>query len=105
MIVLGEMAELGDEYEQYYLALMDEINRSTVDNIYLIGQTYKEYGSAISSSKQCIVLDDIEAFKAVYLKTIQDSDVVLFKGSHTAQVWKLVNWLKLLAARRAHSSN
>lgn len=105
VIVLGEMAELGDEYEQYYLALMDEINRSTVDNIYLIGQTYKEYGSAISSSKQCIVLDDIEAFKAVYLKTIQDSDVVLFKGSHTAQVWKLVNWLKLLAARRAHSSN
>lgn len=99
VLVLGEMAELGDEHQQYYRALIANINHSQIDAIYLIGNTYQSYVSMMAENKRYILLDDVDAFKKVYLKDIQDSDIVLFKGSHSAQVWKLVSWLKLLAAR------
>lgn len=99
VLVLGEMAELGDGYEQYYRALIDSINHSQIDTIYLIGDSYKAYDGTIAANKRSIFLDEVDAFKAVYLEDIQDGDIILFKGSHSTQVWKLVNWLKLLASR------
>ncbi|MEX3021880.1 UDP-N-acetylmuramoyl-tripeptide--D-alanyl-D-alanine ligase [Kluyvera sp. STS39-E] len=99
VLVLGEMAELGDAFEHYYLSLIDSINRSRIDHIYLIGPTYRNYAHAFSTDKQFRLLDDVDAFRVGYLKQIQDNDVVLFKGSNATRVWTLVNWLKRLASR------
>lgn len=99
VLVLGEMAELGDEYERYYRALIDGINQSQIDTIYLIGQQYVACADMFSAHKHYILLADVEAFKDAYLKDIQDGDIVLLKGSHSTQVWKLVSWLKRLASR------
>ena len=99
VLVLGEMAELGDGYDQYYRALVAHIARSKIDTIYLIGQTYQDYAGAISGAQRCILLEGVDTFRTSYLRDIQDGDTVLFKGSHSANIWKLVNWLKLLASR------
>jgi len=93
------MAELGDEYERYYRALIEGINQSQIDTIYLIGQQYVACADMFSAHKHYILLADVEAFKDAYLKDIQDGDIVLLKGSHSTQVWKLVSWLKRLASR------
>lgn len=98
VLVLGEMAELGDGYAQYYRALIDAINRSQISRLYLIGEAYKHYVQDLSADKMCSLLDDIEAFKPLFLNDLHDNDIVLFKGSNATQVWKLVNWLKRLAA-------
>lgn len=99
VLVLGEMAELGDGYDQYYRALVAHIARSKIDTVYLIGQTYQDYAGAISGAQRCILLEGVDTFRTSYLRDIQDGDTVLFKGSHSANIWKLVNWLKLLASR------
>lgn len=99
VLVLGEMAELGDEYDRYYRTLIDAINQSQIDTIYLIGQQYAAYAEVLSAHKHYKLLADVEAFKDAYLKDIQDGDIVLLKGSHSTQVWKLVSWLKRLASR------
>lgn len=99
VLVMGEMAELGDEYARYYRTLIDCIVQSHIDTIYLIGQHYADYARELAVHKRCIFLADVEAFKDAYLKDIQDGDIVLLKGSHSTQVWKLVSWLKRLASR------
>lgn len=99
VIVMGEMAELGESDEQYYLSLIEAINRSQITCVYLLGHVYEKFSEVMSADKQYILLPEIESFRRVYLNHLQDNDIVLFKGSNATQVWKLVKWLKALASR------
>lgn len=91
--VLGEMADLGADAVDYHTALAATLNRSAIDSIWLIGEQYADCWQALDENKKGRYFITAEESKRELLTLLQQGDTLLFKGSHSANIHQLVEWL------------
>lgn len=92
--VLGEMAELGPGVSGYHTELATVLKESSIDRVYVIGNLYEDFWRALPASLRGKKVGSSDALKGVLRKELEDMDVVLFKGSNSAGVHEMVDWLK-----------
>lgn len=94
ILVLGDMLELGEFSKEYHEGLAEDIKN--IDICLTFGERMKDMNSKIKGNKNfesehLEKLDDIENY---LLKNLKKGDVVLVKGSHGSNLWKLVETLR-----------
>ncbi|WP_312318380.1 UDP-N-acetylmuramoyl-tripeptide--D-alanyl-D-alanine ligase [Atlantibacter hermannii] len=94
--VLGEMAELGRDTQRYHTEMAALINRSQIDRVYLAGEAYAECWQQIDNARKGEFVASPLALKPLLLNTLQEGDIVLFKGSHSTRIHELVRWMSAL---------
>ncbi|MFK3777611.1 Mur ligase family protein [Agrobacterium sp. NPDC089420] len=92
--VLGEMAELGPGSAAYHTELAALLRASSIDRVYAVGDLYADFWSALSPPLRGAHVGSRQALKDILRERLEDGDVVLFKGSHSAGMHELVAWLK-----------
>ncbi|MEB2843164.1 UDP-N-acetylmuramoyl-tripeptide--D-alanyl-D-alanine ligase [Endobacterium cereale] len=90
--VLSEMAELGPDTETYHTELASLL--APIDRVYLAGTLYRPLWASLPPEKQGGLTSSVEEMKTALLRDLQESDLVLFKGSHSTGMHELVNWLR-----------
>ncbi|WP_312952020.1 UDP-N-acetylmuramoyl-tripeptide--D-alanyl-D-alanine ligase [Superficieibacter sp.] len=93
LAILGEMADLGSEAVNYHTALAPVINDSNIDRVYMVGESYRACWQALNDNKKGRYFDSIDALKAELLSQLRSGDRLLMKGSHSANIHQLVDWI------------
>lgn len=90
--VIGEMKELGDLSYFFHKKLSEKLKKSTIDHLFFIGNC------DISN-----LFDFCETFEQINEKNmekiasvIQDGDTVLLKGSHSVEIFKIMELFNVL---------
>lgn len=91
--VLGEMADLGRDAVNYHTALAATLNHSMIDRVYLVGSQYAACWQALEDSKKGRFFTTVDEIKNELCALLQQGDTVLFKGSHSANIHQLVEWV------------
>ena len=88
--VLGDMLELGEKSEEYHLELTPFIKKADVAAVYtsggLMAKLYDNLPCEVSA-KKCKTVDEL---MPILRDELQNGDVVLFKGSHGSNIYKIV---------------
>ena len=90
------MAELGRDTPRYHTEMAALLNRSQIDRVYLAGEAYAECWQQIDNARKGEFVASHLALKPLLLNTLQEGDVVLFKGSHSTRIHELVRWMSAL---------
>jgi len=95
-LVLGEMAELGAASKQYHLSLAKFINDFEFDFIYNVGEVWAEVNRSIDFISKCKVVNfnHIDHCEVELRASLLNNDCVLFKGSNSSDIHKIVKSLK-----------
>lgn len=91
--ILGEMADLGTDALSYHTALADIINRSHIDKVYLIGEQYAGCWQALDDVKKGRYFSAVADIRTELFSLLQHGDTLLLKGSHSANIHQLVEWI------------
>ena len=92
--VLGEMAELGPGAASYHTELAVSLRESSINQVYVAGDLYSEFWDELSPELKGAYVHSRQVLKDILREKLQDGDVVLVKGSHSAGMHELVAWLK-----------
>lgn len=88
--VLGLMAELGDHAEAEHIALGKAVAENKIDILLGIGEEGRQMADGAGNGAECHVFDDHPSI-AEYLRTnIGSTDLVLLKGSRSAQMERVL---------------
>jgi UDP-N-acetylmuramoyl-tripeptide--D-alanyl-D-alanine ligase len=90
--VLSEMAELGPDAERYHADLAPLL--ADIDRVYLVGQLYDRAWMTLDAGRQGGRGGSVEDLKTPLLRDLRNGDLVLFKGSQSTGMHKLVDWLR-----------
>lgn len=82
--VLGLMAELGPDAEQYHREVGALAARVGIDMVVAVGDLARAYLDGVSDSMSGVAVVDIDAAVEQLLETVQAGDRVLVKGSRAA---------------------
>lgn len=110
--VLGEMAELGPDAKAYHTQLAPLIAANAIDRVHVIGELYEEFWEALPPSCRGSRPSSIEQMMECLKSDLASGDCVLFKGSHSTGVHRLVEGIlpfgvsaRAADARRTVDSN
>ncbi|TKT55951.1 UDP-N-acetylmuramoyl-tripeptide--D-alanyl-D-alanine ligase [Rhizobium sp. LC145] len=97
--VLGEMAELGPGAPKYHSDLALLVKRLDIDRFYCIGKLYEDFFHALPSHRQGYLTTSLDDLRMKLTSGVSCGDTLLFKGSHSTEMHKLVASLKQDANR------
>ena len=93
--VLGDMLELGDYSKKLHKDLGDVVFESHIDLLVTVGEESKEIDKRVlelGMSHDCVIHFDSEDASYSFLKKhLNESDIVLLKGSHAVHLINVVN--------------
>ncbi|MDX3927489.1 MAG: Mur ligase family protein [Shinella sp.] len=92
--VLGQMAELGPQAESYHRELAALVADSPIDRVYVTGGLYSGFWSLLPASRRGYYASSPDEMKPILQNELADGDVVLFKGSNSTCIHRLVAWMK-----------
>lgn len=102
VLVLGDMAELGDETEKYHREIGEYAKDKSIDRLLVCGQSVKFSAEVFGEQAHWFETKDL---LVSYLKSIIQSDYkILVKGSRSARMEQVVDALVAPAADE-HNSN
>jgi UDP-N-acetylmuramoyl-tripeptide--D-alanyl-D-alanine ligase len=91
--VLGDMRELGEVSAQKHKELGEKVKRYNLDEIYYVGEMFKEFGVGENLESA----DEVAAMLNNKLESLSDRKVViLLKGSHSIKLYLIPDFLKKL---------
>lgn len=99
IIVLSEMAELGDDNLAYHQELLAPLSTSQIDKIILIGEKYKNVWTGLPVDKQYHYFDTMSDFEQQFNYLVQQDDLILFKGSNGTGLYHFVEQLVVRYAK------
>ena len=89
--VLADMLELGSSSEAAHRKVADCLARESIDFVIAYGaESHATIDQAVKIGLKAVHCDDKEAAAAELKKNIRKDDIVLFKGSHSMQVDKVI---------------
>lgn len=91
--VLSEMKELGPQSADYHTQLAAQLNDSTIDKVYLVGNVWQQCWDLLKAEKKATYVDDPQQLKPLLCTQLQPEDTVLFKGSNSTKLHQLVSWI------------
>ncbi|RXZ64668.1 glutamate ligase [Pelagerythrobacter rhizovicinus] len=89
--VLGEMAELGADAERYHTDLASIVAREPIDRVYTLGPLYDRFRAALPPHFGITQATSLQNVKDCLFSEVKAGDVILFKGSHSTDLHKLVS--------------
>lgn len=89
--VLGQMLELGEKSKDLHTSLADDINQNKIDKVYCVGQEMKYLYDCLSAEQKGAYVDSAPDLADILKNDLQNGDIVLFKGSHSVRLDKLLN--------------
>tara|TARA_R110001592_G_scaffold188517_2_gene433857 strand:- start:2720 stop:6040 length:3321 start_codon:yes stop_codon:yes gene_type:complete len=94
ILVCSDMLELGSQSIPDHIELGRNISRSKIDLIILMGNLSKTTKKAVSKNKNTIYKDSLEDLTDYVRRTLKPNDVVLVKGSHSTNLFRLSDALQ-----------
>ncbi|MDX6806917.1 Mur ligase family protein [Terrihabitans rhizophilus] len=96
--VLGEMAELGPGAPSHHDALANTAVRLGIDSFHLVGALYSGMWDALAPERKGSFHTRFETLLDVLDAGLRDGDIVLVKGSRSAGMDRVVDWMKARAS-------
>ena len=90
IIILGDMLELGDLKDEYHSRLIEFINKSSIDEVYLCGAIMKSHFKNIKVQKKRKWFDVVENISISDDFDLEAGDLILLKGGNKIKISKLV---------------
>ncbi|MEL0232453.1 MAG: hypothetical protein VW974_05415, partial [Hyphomicrobiales bacterium] len=90
IVVLGDMLELGDLTDEYHSRLIEFINASSIDDVYLCGPIMKSHFNNIKIQKKRKWFDTVESISINNDFDIKAGDLIFLKGGNKIKISKLV---------------
>lgn len=91
LLVLGEVADLGNDAIAHHERLIPSINRANPDQVILYGEPFKELSLDVKQVTWCETIEQVT--ETIIEKSSEDS-LVFVKGSHGIGFYKVVEQLK-----------
>jgi len=89
-LVLGDMLELGKESKEIHKALGIKIKKFQFNILYTVGKNMLEMSKVLKNIKYKYHEDDLEHIAENILKTIENGDAVLLKGSNSINLKEII---------------
>lgn len=97
--VLGEMAELGPDAKRYHTELAALIAESGIDKVYVIGELYEGFWQALPQPLRGGRPSSLDQLMECLETDLSPGDCVLFKGSHSTGIHRIVGALEQTRSR------
>ena len=81
IMVVGDMGELGGKSKKYHEALAEDVNHSKIDIFFSVGKFSQFLNDRITTKIEHRHFSSSNELRDILLKTLQNGDVVSFKGS------------------------
>ncbi len=91
--LLGDMLELGDDEVKYHSELAKDIVASDIDLVITSGERVRYLYDNLPTEKRLSSCNNIDEVISVLLDNIKEGDIVLIKGSHGSNMWKIAEQL------------
>ena len=93
-LILGDMLELGKHSLKQHKLISKILNRTKIDQVYVIGKYIKETFKGLNSNKKAKIL--VNKFDIIDLinKDLNNNDYLMIKGSNSTGLHKITNKLK-----------
>lgn len=92
--VLAPMAELGPDAAAYHTDLASLIEGRGIDRVYATGDLYADFWQRIAPSRRGVFAPTMDELRQCILDELEDGDTVLFKGSQSTGLHRLVSFMK-----------
>ena len=93
-LILGDMLELGKYSKKLHLAVFENINRSSIKNVNVIGKHMSDSFRILHESKKGLILKNNSEIISLIKKTINNNDYLMIKGSNSTGLNKLTSDIK-----------
>lgn len=96
--VLGDMLELGDLSAKMHAALNEGIIKAGIDKVHTAGKLMKNLNNVLKGGQGGMHAESADVLFDKLVPQLHAGDIVLVKGSHGSDMWKLANRLQEYAA-------
>ena len=93
-LILGDMLELGKHSRKQHKLICEIVNKTKIDQVYVVGKYIKETFKGLKSNKKGKILDKNFNIIDLINKNINNNDYLMIKGSNTTGLHKKINDLK-----------
>ena len=93
-LILGDMLELGRHSKKLHRAISKSINRTSIDNVNVIGNHIKDTYKNINNSKKGLILKKKSEIIDLIKNNIDNNDYLMIKGSNSTGLNKITNDIK-----------
>jgi len=97
---LGDMLELGENSVEFHKSLKDDISKSKTDVVYTVGEMMSELYNELPEEIRGGHFASTEELFAAIEKEMNNNDILLIKGSHGTEMWKLAESIRKKAKSR-----
>jgi MurE/MurF fusion protein len=93
-LILGDMLELGQHSMKQHRLISETINKSKINQVYVIGKYIKETFKTLKSNKKAKILNNKFSIFELITKNLKNNDYLMIKGSNSTGLYKITNNLK-----------
>lgn len=96
ILVLGEMAELGDYADEAHEALGRYLRRISFNQLYYLGGFQKQLVSGLGrvAAAKLVIAGDLGEMEKLLLAGVRPGDLVMIKSSHAIGLWRVAEGLR-----------
>ena len=98
-VILGDMLELGKHSLKQHKLISKIVNKSKINQVYVIGKYIKETFKGLKTNKKAKILNNKTDIINLINKNLKNNDYLMIKGSNSTGLHKITNDLK---QRRSH---
>jgi len=93
-LVLGDMLELGKHSLKQHRLMSSIINKTKIDQVYVVGSYIKETFNSLKTDKKGKILANNDQIIDLINKNLNNNDYLMVKGSNATGLHKVINNLK-----------
>jgi MurE/MurF fusion protein len=93
-LILGDMLELGKHSVSQHKAMSKIINKTKINQVYVIGKHIKETFKGLKSNKKAKILSEKFSIIDLINDNLNNNDYLMIKGSNSTGLHKITNDLK-----------
>ena len=93
-LILGDMLELGKHSIKQHQLISKIVNKTKINQVYVIGKYIKETFKGLNSNKKAKILNNKVGIIDVINKNLNNNDYLMIKGSNSTGLYKITENLK-----------
>ena len=93
-LILGDMLELGKHSKKLHIAISRNINRTSINNVNVVGKYIKDTYKNLNKNKKGLILKKNSEIIDLIKNNINNNDYLMIKGSNSTGLNKITNNIK-----------
>ena len=93
-LILGDMLELGNHSIKQHKLISKIVNKTKINQVYVIGRYIKETFKGLKSSKKAKIINNKLGIIDLINNNLDNNDYLMIKGSNSTGLHKITNNLK-----------